>query len=153
MGSEGSDRMMSPLEAWLSGQTVPPIASWLGMRLLSAGEGVAEAELTVRENLHNAMGTLHGGVYGDLADATMGAAIASRAAPGETFATTNLSVHLFSPVREGVLRARARLVRRGRRTGYAECDLLTPSGELAARAASECLFSLARGGGGEKGGP
>lgn len=145
--------MMSSLEAWLEGLAVPPVASWLGMRLLSAGEGTAEAELPVSETLHNAMGTLHGGVFCDLADATMGAAIASRVASGETFSTTSLSVHLFSPVRDGVLRARARLVRRGRRTGYAECDILTSSGVLAARAASACLFSVPGSGGGVKGGP
>jgi len=137
--------MMRSLEAWLQGHAAPPVASWLGMRLVSAGEGTAEAELPVREDLYNAMGTLHGGVFCDLADATMGAAIASRAAPGETFATTNLTVHLFLPVRDGVMRARARLVRRGRRTGYAECDMFTASGDLAARAASSCLFSIPRG--------
>ncbi len=140
--------MRTSLEAWLKGLSVPPVVSWLGMRLVSAGEGVAEAELPVRREMHNAMGTLHGGVFCDLADATMGAAIASQTAPGETFATTNLSVHLFAPVRGGVLKARARLVRRGRRTGYAECDILTPSGDLAARAVSACLFSVPRGDGG-----
>jgi uncharacterized protein (TIGR00369 family) len=96
--------------------------------------------MAVRDGLFNAMGTLHGGVFCDLADAAMGAAIASRTEAGETFTTTDLSVHLFAPLRDGVLRARARLVRRGRQTGYAECDLVTESGTLAARASCACLF-------------
>jgi uncharacterized protein (TIGR00369 family) len=64
---------------------------------------------------HNPMGTLHGGVYCDLADAAMGYAYASTLAEGETFTTVELKINFFRPVRKGRLTAEARVVKAGRR--------------------------------------
>jgi uncharacterized protein (TIGR00369 family) len=128
------------LKSWLNHEMIPPIATHLGITLLSAADGRAIAELVVRPTLFNAMGTLHGGVFADLADATMGAAIASAAEPGESFTTTHLSVHYFTAIRQGVLRADATLIRRGRSSGFVECSLLDTSSNLVAKATSSCTF-------------
>ena len=79
--------MTEILDSWLNGRAVPPIVELLGVQLISAQGGQAAAELPVRPALFNAMGSLHGGVFADLADITIGAAIASAAEPEELFTT------------------------------------------------------------------
>jgi acyl-coenzyme A thioesterase PaaI-like protein len=50
----------------------PPIARLLGFELKSIEPGEAVFEMEAGERHHNPMGTLHGGVYCDLADAAIG---------------------------------------------------------------------------------
>ena len=50
----------------------PPISRLLGFVLKSVEPGRAVFEMEADERHHNPMGTLHGGVYCDLADAAMG---------------------------------------------------------------------------------
>jgi uncharacterized protein (TIGR00369 family) len=85
------------------------------------------------------MGTLHGGVYCDLADAAMGYAYASTLAEGETFTTVELKINFFRPVRKGKLTAEARVIRAGSNLGYVECDVRDGEGKFVARAASTCM--------------
>ncbi|HYB45250.1 MAG TPA: PaaI family thioesterase, partial [Nitrososphaerales archaeon] len=53
----------------------PPIMKTLGMELVAAGRGRASLKLRVGRRFHNPMGTVHGGVMTDLADAAMGIAV------------------------------------------------------------------------------
>lgn len=46
----------------------------------------------------NPMGTLHGGVLCDIADAAMGMAYASTLEEGETFGTLELKINFLKPV-------------------------------------------------------
>jgi uncharacterized protein (TIGR00369 family) len=55
----------------------PPIARLLGFVMKSIEPGHAVFEMDVDERQHNPVGTLHGGVYCDLADAAMGFAYAA----------------------------------------------------------------------------
>jgi uncharacterized protein (TIGR00369 family) len=52
--------------------TPPPIARLLGFVLKSFAPGHADFEMEVDERHHKPMGTLHGGICCDLADAAMG---------------------------------------------------------------------------------
>ena len=88
----------------------PPIASLLGFTLTSVGAGEAAVELKVDGRLANPMGTLHGGVLCDIADAAMGMAWASTLGEGETFTTLELKINFLKPVWSGTLRARGRVV-------------------------------------------
>ena len=53
----------------------PPIGRLLGLVLKAVGPGRAVFEMEADERHHNPMGTPHGGIYCDLADAAMGYAI------------------------------------------------------------------------------
>jgi uncharacterized protein (TIGR00369 family) len=129
------------LDQWLAGATAPPpIVQKLGIRLVSFSDGQAVTEMPVARELWNAMGTLHGGIFADLADVTMGVALATSAQDGETFASVNLTVTFFASVREGLIRASASVVRRGRTSGYAECTIENEAGVLIAKASSLCSF-------------
>ena len=85
------------------------------------------------------MGTLHGGILCDIADAAMGMAYASTLGEGETFTTLELKINFLKPVWQARLHAIGRVVTRGRTIGLVECDVLDTHGALAARATSTCM--------------
>jgi uncharacterized protein (TIGR00369 family) len=117
----------------------PPIARLLGFVLKATEPGRAVFEMEAGELQHNPMGTLHGGVYCDLADAAMGFAYASTLAEGESFTTVELKVNFLRAVRQGKLTAEARVVKAGSALGYVECDVTDQAGRLVARASSTCM--------------
>src|SRR5215472_5828071 len=103
--------------------TAPPIARLLGFVLKSIEPGHAVFEMEADERHHNPMGTLHGGVYCDLADAAMGYAYAATLGEGETFTTIELKINFLRAVRKATLTAEARVVKVGSAVGYVECDV------------------------------
>ena len=117
----------------------PPIGRLLGFVLKEIEPGRAVFEMEAGERHHNPMGTLHGGVYCDLADAAMGYAYAATLGEGESFTTVELKINFFRPVREGKLTAEARVVKVGSTLGYIECDVIDGDGKLVAKAASTCM--------------
>jgi uncharacterized protein (TIGR00369 family) len=117
----------------------PPIARLLGFVVKSVAPGHAVFEMEVDERHHNPMGTLHGGVYCDLADAAMGFAYAATLGEGETFTTVELKINFLRAIRKGTLTAEARVVKAGNSLGYVECDVKDQTGKLVARAASTCM--------------
>jgi uncharacterized protein (TIGR00369 family) len=141
-----------PLADWLSGQGQPPIAGFLGLKLTAASGGTSTVELAVGRRHHNPIGTVHGGILGDLADAAMGTALATLLAEGETFTTTDLGIHFLAPVLEGTLHAQATVVRRGRHAAYVECDVTTEDGAQVAKAHSTCFITVRREGSGKPAG-
>src|SRR6516162_4220089 len=135
--------ILESAEKVLRGEAAPPpIARLLGFALKAIEPGRAIFDMDVNERHHNPMGTLHGGVYCDLADAAMGYAYASTLVEAETFTTVELKINFFRPVREGKLTAEARVVKAGSTLGYVECDLTDANGKLVARAASTCMRLL-----------
>ena len=118
---------------------LPPIAALLGFSLVAAEPGAAVVELAADERLANPMGTLHGGVLADIADAAMGVAYASTLAAGETFTTLELKINFLRPVWTAKLRARGRVVSRGRTIGLVECEVTDEQDRLVARASSTCM--------------
>ena len=107
--------------------------------LKSVEPGRAVFEMEADERHHNPMGTLHGGIYCDLADAAMGYAYAATLGEGETFTTVELKINFFRAVRKATLTAEARVVKAGSAVGYVECDVKDQTGRLVARAASTCM--------------
>jgi uncharacterized protein (TIGR00369 family) len=116
-----------------------PIAALLGFHVKDIVNGRATAVLHAGPQHANPMGTLHGGVLCDLADAAMGMAFVSTLAPEESFTTMALSIQFFRPVWQTRLRAEARVVNRGKNVGYLECDVTDQDGRLIAKAASTCV--------------
>src|SRR6185295_6389169 len=116
----------------------PPIAELIGFSVDSIGEGRAVGSLQTGPQHANPMGTLHGGILCDLADAAMGMAFASTLAPDESFTTINLAIHFFRPVWQARLRAEARVANRGKSVGYVECEVTDQDGKPIAKATSTC---------------
>ena len=120
-------------------ETTAPVAKLVGFRPTSVGEGKAVFELQAGPQHANPMGTLHGGVLCDVADAAMGVAYASTLGEGETFTTLELKINFLRPFRNVTLTATARVVKSGRTIGLTECDVTDPEGRLIARAMSTCM--------------
>src|ERR1700730_10029348 len=117
-----------------------PIAQLLGLRVLSIEPGRATVELQASARFANPMGTLHGGILCDLADAAMGIAYASRLGAGESFTTLELKINFLKPVWNAVLNAAGHVVKMGRSIGLVECDITDEGGALVARASSTCMI-------------
>src|SRR5215831_2753094 len=120
-------------------QSPPPIARLLGFVPKSIEPGHAIFEMDVDERHHNPMGTLHGGIYCDLADAAMGFAYAATLGEGETFTTVELKINFFRPVRKAKLTAEAQVVKAGANLGYIECEVKDEQGRLVAKSSSNCM--------------
>lgn len=120
-----------------------PIGKLLGLTLIAEGRGRATIEFEAGARYANPMGTLHGGVLCDIADAAMGGAYRTTLEQGETFTTVELKINFLRPVWDAKLRAEARVVRAGKVVGLVECDIFDEERRLVARASSTCM-TLAR---------
>jgi uncharacterized protein (TIGR00369 family) len=119
--------------------TSTPIAELIGFTLGEVGDGRAVASFQPGPQHANPMGTLHGGVLCDLADAAMGMAFLSTLEADESFTTMDLHIHFFRPVWKAQLRAEAHVIQRGKNSGYIECDVQDENGKQVAKATSRCL--------------
>jgi uncharacterized protein (TIGR00369 family) len=117
----------------------PPIARLIGFTIRSIEPGHAVMEMEAGPQHANPMGTLHGGVLCDLADAAMGMAYASALDEGETFTTLELKINFLKPVWTGRLVATGRVVKGGHTVGLVECDVNDDKDRLVARASSTCM--------------
>ena len=117
----------------------PPAARLIGFDIVSFEPGKAVFEMEAGPQHANPMGTLHGGILCDLADAAMGIAYTTELEDGESFTTLELKINFLKPVWNARLRAEARVVKRGRTVGLVECDVYDEKGSLVARASSTCM--------------
>ena len=116
-----------------------PVARLIGFEAKDIADGRATVVLAAGPQHANPMGTLHGGILCDIADAAMGLAFASTLAAEESFATIELKINFFRPVWQGQLTAEGTVVQRGRSVGYVECTITDESKRLVAKAASTCM--------------
>jgi uncharacterized protein (TIGR00369 family) len=116
----------------------PPIAQLIGFEVEQIGDGHAVLTMEAGPQHANPMGTLHGGVLCDIADAAMGMAFASTLASDESFTTINLTINFFRPVWKERLRSEARVTNRGKNVGYVECEIVSDAGKQIAKASSTC---------------
>jgi uncharacterized protein (TIGR00369 family) len=132
--------MFNLLQAMMRGETpLPPIANLIGFKIISIESGQVVVELEASERHANPMGTVHGGIFCDIADAAMGMAYASMLDEGESFTTLELKINFLKPVWKARLRAVGKVVKRGRTVGLVECDVLDEQQNLIARASSTCM--------------
>jgi uncharacterized protein (TIGR00369 family) len=116
-----------------------PIARLIGFEAKNVADGRVTVVLAAGPQPANPMGTLHGGILCDIADAAMGIAFASTLATEESFTTVELKINFFRPVWQAQLRAKGTVVRRGRTVGYVKCTITDEENRLVAKAASTCM--------------
>jgi uncharacterized protein (TIGR00369 family) len=117
----------------------PPVAALIGFTITSIEPGRSVMEMDAGPQHANPMGTLHGGIVCDFADAAMGMAYASSLDEAETFTTLELKINFLKPVWTGRLIATGRLIRGGHTIGLVECDVHDDKDRLVARASSTCM--------------
>ncbi len=117
----------------------PPVAQLIGFKLVSAKPGEAIVELQADRRHANPMGTAHGGILCDIADAAMGIAYATLLGEDESFTTLELKINFLKPVWNARLRAMGVVVKKGKTVGLTECTVTDDKDDLVARASSTCL--------------
>ena len=126
---------------WIEGSIEPPpVTKLLDITLLECGDGTAKVKMKVDKRHHNPMGSVHGGIFCDLADVAMGVAVASTLKANETFSTVELHVNYIRPIVETVLIADARVVHRGRKITLVTCEMFDDQDRLVTRSSSTCLI-------------
>ena len=143
MEGEEARRMSKRLEAIerMARGEVPqaPVARLIGFELTSIRHGESVIELEASDSHANPMGTLHGGILCDIADAAMGVAFASTLDDGESFTTLELKINFLRPVWKEKLRALGKVVKRGKSIGMVECEVWNSQDVLVAKSSSTCL--------------
>ena len=117
----------------------PPVAKLVGFRMTEVEPGRVVYELDVGPQHASPLGTLHGGIVCDLADAALGCSHASLLEEGETFTTLELKINFLKPVWTGRLVAEARSLKFGRTIGLSDCRVTDEHGSLVAYATSTLL--------------
>ena len=132
--------LFSRIQEQLNGKVPPPpIALLLGFRLIAVSPGTATVQLEAGPQHANPMGTLHGGVLCDIADAAMGIAYVTNLAEGESFTTLELKINFLKPIWKAMLTAEGKVLKQGRTTGVVECRVTDEKGSLVAHATSTCM--------------
>lgn len=128
-----TDVTQAPSRAW----------AWLGLHLVTAGEGTAVVEMTATEDMANHSGFVHGGMISALADSAMGRALRTLK-PGVTRAMSfDLKLNFINAAKVGEsLRATGRVIHAGRRTAVTECTVEGKDGRLVATASG--TFAVTR---------
>ena len=133
-------KMLERMELMAKGELPPaPIGQTLGFRLLEVRPGEAIFTIDTEERHANPMGTLHGGVLCDIADAAMGCAYAASLEDGESFTTLELKINFLKPIWKDRLTATGRVVQKGRTVGLTDCTVTNSKGERVAYATSTCM--------------
>jgi uncharacterized protein (TIGR00369 family) len=107
-----------------------PVFSTLGYRFTDAGEGWAEITFTASPGTMNLYGIVHGGAWLFLADSAMGGALGTVCDPAERIITTQIDFRWLRALSGDVIRARGRVVRRGRSVSHAAVELSDGEGRL-----------------------
>lgn len=115
------------------------VARLIGFEAKDIAGGRAILTFLAGPQLANPMGTLHGGILCDVADAAMGMAFASTLAPDESFTTVELKINFLRPVWQARLNAEGNVVQRGRKVRYMECGIFDEENRLVAKASCTCM--------------
>ena len=116
-----------------------PISQLVGFDVQPGEAGEATVLIEASSRHHNPMGRVHGGLLAALADAAMGIAFGRTLLDAEDFSTIEMKVNFIRPVREGLLTANAKLVQRGLRVGFVQCEIVNAANKLVATATCTCM--------------
>jgi uncharacterized protein (TIGR00369 family) len=122
----------------------PTISKTLGFHLVEISVSAsATMEMEVDPTIHaNPMGTIHGGVLCDIADAAIGIAHWSTLNPGESFTSIDLKINFFRPLWKSRIRATARVVNRGNTISYYTCDITCKEDERLVATVTSTIMTL-----------
>jgi uncharacterized protein (TIGR00369 family) len=113
-----------------------PFARLLGIEVDSVDKGTATLGLTIRHELMQNNGVVHGGAVASLIDTATAFAILSLLATREKISTVDLTISYLRPLTAGRVTATANVVRAGRRVIVVSADVLDNEGRLAATSLS-----------------
>jgi len=100
-----------------------PFMNWLRPVMLSVQEGSLAFQYTIRKEMTNPFGTLHGGITAAMIDDAIGATLIAYGEP-YSHVTINLAIDYFTAAKEGdVVIAQTTVIKKGRQIVNAQCDI------------------------------
>jgi acyl-coenzyme A thioesterase 13 len=101
--------------------------NWLAPILLKAENGVLVGQYTVRKEMTNPFGILHGGVTAGIIDDLIGATVYTMGLESR-YTTVNNYIDYFAPANEGdEIIAETSIVKKGRTIINLQCEIFLPS--------------------------
>jgi uncharacterized protein (TIGR00369 family) len=117
-----------------------PALGWLSPTLEELALDLCVLRLPYREAITNGSGTVHGGILATLADTAVAFALATNFDGKMGFATTDLTIHFLRRARTEV-RARGRILKKGRRVNVGEVEIVDADGLEVARVLATFLLT------------
>jgi uncharacterized protein (TIGR00369 family) len=130
------------LEAMVAGKIpAPPISQTLSFWLVDVGDGSCIFEGDPGAHLLNPLGGVHGGWALTLIDSATGCAAHTLLPAGVGYATVETKANFTRPIRNdtGRVRAKGRVISRGRQIMTSEASLLDASGRMLAHGTSTLM--------------
>ncbi len=119
------------------------IADTIPMRIVSAGDGYALIEARADKSHLNPLGGVHGGFAATVLDGVTASAVHTMMAPGEGYATLEISIKMFRPVPlDEKLFAEGKIMNISRSVACSEGWLRNGEGKILAYA--NATFSISR---------
>jgi len=125
------------LEKRLAGS---PAIGWLHHVLEELSLDYVVLKLPYREEVTNGSGTVHGGILATLADTAVAFALSTNFDGKMGFATADMTIHFLRRAKSDV-RARARIVKKGRRINVGEVDVVDVEDLSVARVLTSFLLT------------
>jgi acyl-CoA thioesterase len=124
------------------GRSANPFFCLTGIDIVSAEPGVAVLKMPVRPDMHNGVGWLQGGMLVAIADEAMALALYPLLEKNEGIATIAESTSFVRGVREGIILAEARVIKKGRRVAFMEAEVWADEGKKILLSRTSASFAL-----------
>ncbi len=112
-------------------------SQWLGIEVLEVSEGYSKIKMTVREEMINGFGIVHGGIAFSLADSAFAFACNNR---NNLSVALDTSINFTRPVHVGdILTAEAKEVHNGKSTGLYHISITNQNAHLVAIFKGTCF--------------
>ena len=112
-------------------------SQWLGIEVLDVKEGYSKIKMTVRKEMVNGFGIVHGGIPFSLADSAFAFACNNR---NNLSVALDTSINFIKPVHVGdVLTAEAKEMHNGRSTGLYHITITNQNNHIAAHFKGLCF--------------
>lgn len=104
-------------------QSPSPFMNWLKPKMVSVEEGKLSFEYTIRKEMTNPFGTMHGGVIGAIIDDAIGATLISYAEPHFYVSINNVIDYFASAKENDVIISETAINKKGKTIVNAQCEI------------------------------
>lgn len=116
-----------------------PVSKWLRGILREAEEGSVTIDFTVREEMTNPMGIMHGGIIATIIDDVLGISVFTLGRE-HFYTSVNLVIDFLESGKKGeTITAKSTIIRAGKTIINAECHVYNQQGKLMAKGTSNLL--------------
>lgn len=125
-------------------KSISPSTLLLGGTLRHIGVGETWVDYPIKHDLTNPVGMIQGGFLAAIIDDTIGIAFFSME-PEYMYTTTNLNVNYLFGARKGeVIRAKANVIRMGKKIANFECKVYNSKGEVIASSTTNLVVTTVK---------